>query len=124
MIVVVAIALLPREEDPIGVKRDVRIANHALFVLDQRADLAVVALHLEDTERRAGPEMAFGLGVGEPLGVGVVRSAEIVVLGEDDPRIYKERIDELARMLGGVEITAKTREHAAEMLAGAPQKRA
>jgi DNA repair protein RecN (Recombination protein N) len=35
-----------------------------------------------------------------------------------------ERIDELARMLGGVEITAKTREHAAEMLAGAPQKRA
>lgn len=35
-----------------------------------------------------------------------------------------ERIDELARMLGGVEITEKTREHAAEMLAGAPQKRA
>jgi DNA repair protein RecN (Recombination protein N) len=35
-----------------------------------------------------------------------------------------ERIDELARMLGGVEITAKTREHAAEMLAVAPQKRA
>jgi DNA repair ATPase RecN len=27
-------------------------------------------------------------------------------------------------MLGGVEITEKTREHAAEMLAGAPQKRA
>jgi len=27
-------------------------------------------------------------------------------------------------MLGGVEITAKTREHAAEMLAGAPKKRA
>ena len=36
----------------------------------------------------------------------------------------EERIDELARMLGGVEITATTREHAAEMLAGAPQKRA
>lgn len=35
-----------------------------------------------------------------------------------------ERIDELARMLGGVEITEKTREHAAEMLAGAPKKRA
>ncbi len=35
-----------------------------------------------------------------------------------------ERIDELARMLGGVEITRKTREHAAEMLAGAPKKRA
>lgn len=39
-------------------------------------------------------------------------------LGED------ERIDELARMLGGVEITKKTLEHAAEMLAGAPKKRA
>jgi DNA repair protein RecN (Recombination protein N) len=36
----------------------------------------------------------------------------------------EERVDELARMLGGVEITAKTREHAAEMLAGAPKKRA
>ncbi len=34
------------------------------------------------------------------------------------------RIEELARMLGGVEITTKTLEHAAEMLAGAPQKRA
>jgi DNA repair protein RecN (Recombination protein N) len=35
-----------------------------------------------------------------------------------------ERIEELARMLGGVEITRKTLEHAAEMLAGARQKRA
>jgi len=35
-----------------------------------------------------------------------------------------ERIEELARMLGGVEITEKTRDHAAEMLAGAPKKRA
>lgn len=35
-----------------------------------------------------------------------------------------ERIDELARMLGGVEITQKTLDHAAEMLSGAPQKRA
>jgi DNA repair protein RecN (Recombination protein N) len=34
------------------------------------------------------------------------------------------RIEELARMLGGVEITTKTLEHAAEMLAGVPQKRA
>ncbi|MGI9248723.1 MAG: DNA repair protein RecN [Woeseiaceae bacterium] len=40
------------------------------------------------------------------------------VLSED------ERIDELARMLGGVEITRKTLDHAAEMLADAPKKRA
>ena len=40
------------------------------------------------------------------------------VLGKD------ERVEELARMLGGVEITTKTLEHAAEMLAGARQKRA
>jgi DNA repair protein RecN (Recombination protein N) len=40
------------------------------------------------------------------------------VLGTD------ERIEELARMLGGVEITTKTLAHAAEMLAGARQKRA
>jgi DNA repair protein RecN (Recombination protein N) len=35
-----------------------------------------------------------------------------------------ERIEELARMLGGVEITRKTLDHAAEMLEGAPKKRA
>lgn len=35
-----------------------------------------------------------------------------------------ERVQELARMLGGVEITQKTLAHAAEMLAGAPKKRA
>ncbi len=40
------------------------------------------------------------------------------------PLRKKARIEELARMLGGVEITTKTLEHAAEMLAGAPQKRA
>lgn len=42
----------------------------------------------------------------------------IAVLGKD------ERIEELARMLGGVEITQKTIDHAAEMLAGADRKRA
>ena len=36
----------------------------------------------------------------------------------------EERVEELARMLGGVEITGKTLEHAAEMLAGAARKRA
>ena len=35
-----------------------------------------------------------------------------------------ERIEELARMLGGVEITQKTIDHAAEMLDGADRKRA
>ncbi|MGB5257336.1 MAG: DNA repair protein RecN [Woeseiaceae bacterium] len=36
----------------------------------------------------------------------------------------EERVEELARMLGGVEITQKTLAHAAEMLAEAPKKRA
>ena len=40
------------------------------------------------------------------------------------PLAEDERIEELARMLGGVEITRKTLEHAAEMLAGARRKRA
>ena len=35
-----------------------------------------------------------------------------------------ERVEEIARMLGGVEITKKTLAHAAEMLAGAARKRA
>jgi DNA repair protein RecN (Recombination protein N) len=37
---------------------------------------------------------------------------------------HDERVEELARMLGGVEITSKTLEHAAEMLAGGSRKRA
>lgn len=37
---------------------------------------------------------------------------------------HDERVEELARMLGGVEITTKTLDHAAEMLAGARRKRA
>ena len=41
---------------------------------------------------------------------------QVKALGKD------ERIEELARMLGGVEITNKTLEHAAEMLAGARRK--
>jgi DNA repair protein RecN (Recombination protein N) len=42
----------------------------------------------------------------------------VAVLSKD------ERIEELARMLGGVEITQKTIDHAAEMLAGGGRKRA
>jgi DNA repair protein RecN (Recombination protein N) len=42
----------------------------------------------------------------------------VAVLGKE------ERIEELARMLGGVDITQKTLDHAAEMLAGADRKRA
>lgn len=49
---------------------------------------------------------------------GKVTKTSVQALGND------ERIEELARMLGGVEITKKTLEHAAEMLAGAPKKRA
>ena len=49
---------------------------------------------------------------------GKTTRTQVHALGKD------ERIEELARMLGGVEITAKTLEHAAEMLAGAARKRA
>jgi len=34
-----------------------------------------------------------------------------------------ERIEEIARMLGGIDITAKAREHAAEMLRVEPPKK-
>ncbi|NIV18984.1 MAG: DNA repair protein RecN [Woeseiaceae bacterium] len=37
---------------------------------------------------------------------------------------HEERVEELARMLGGVDITQKTLDHAAEMLEGAGRKRA
>ena len=40
-----------------------------------------------------------------------------------DPLDNNERIDELARMLGGVKITKKTRDHAAEMLSARTRKK-
>ena len=49
---------------------------------------------------------------------GKATRTRVAVLGEE------ERIEELARMLGGVEITQKTIDHAAEMLAGSGRKRA
>jgi len=49
---------------------------------------------------------------------GTATRTSIAILQKD------ERVSELARMLGGVEITQKTIEHAAEMLAGAARKRA
>jgi DNA repair protein RecN (Recombination protein N) len=49
---------------------------------------------------------------------GKATRTNVQALGND------ERIDELARMLGGIEITKKTLDHAAEMLSGAPKKRA
>ena len=44
-------------------------------------------------------------------------NASRVVRSEVEPLSDKERIEELARMLGGMEITARTRAHAQEMLA-------
>lgn len=41
-----------------------------------------------------------------------------------DPLDHEERVEEVARMLGGVDITQKTLDHAAEMLAGGGRKRA
>ncbi len=49
---------------------------------------------------------------------GKTTRTRLCVLGND------ERLEEIARMLGGVEITQKTLDHAAEMLAGARRKRA
>ena len=49
---------------------------------------------------------------------GTATRTGVAVLGKE------ERIEELARMLGGVEITEKTIDHAAEMLAGAARKSA
>lgn len=49
---------------------------------------------------------------------GMATRTSAQLLGKD------ERVEELARMLGGVDITKKTLEHAAEMFADAPKKRA
>ena len=49
-------------------------------------------------------------------------NASKVVRSEVEPLADKERIEEVARMLGGVEITVKTRAHAREMLAASARE--
>ena len=45
------------------------------------------------------------------------RSDGDTTMSEIEPLGRTERVEEIARMLGGVEITATTRKHAREMLA-------
>ena len=86
MVVVLAIGFLPRKQNLGPVVGHVGIANHAVRVVDQRADPAMRAVHLEHAERCAGRERPFPLGIGLALGIGVMRSAEIVVFGEHNRR--------------------------------------
>ena len=85
VVVVLVERLLPREEHSLAVVGDVRVADHALRVVDQALDLAVDAVHFQHAQRGAGREVAFPLGVGLALGVGVVRAAHVVVLRKDNP---------------------------------------
>ena len=64
--------------------------------------------HLPQVAAQAGQQWS----VAKSTANGVTRS-RVAVLGET------ERVEEIARMLGGVEITATTRRHAAEMLGAA-----
>jgi len=85
-VVVVAVERsLPTEEDSLAVVRRVRVADDALRIVQQRAQLRLAVLQLQQTQGRPRREVALVLGVGLPLGVRVVRPAQIVVLGEDHP---------------------------------------
>lgn len=88
--------MVGRRLQELGMKRQVLCVTH----LPQVASLA--NQHIRISKVTDGKATRTGIGV----------------LGRE------ERIEELARMLGGVEITQKTIDHAAEMLAGADRKRA
>ena len=93
MVVVAAGGLLPREENALPVVRNIRVANHAVGVVEQRRlpDVqpfvqrqhaqARAGLEVELLPRAAGVEDVF---VAHGVGVGVVRSAHVEMLGEHD----------------------------------------
>ena len=93
MVVVVAGGLLPREEDARAVVRHVRVADHAVGVLDQRR-LPDVQSFVQRQHAQAGAGLEVELllhaaGVEDVLvahrvGIGVVRPAHVEVLGEHD----------------------------------------
>ena len=92
VIVVFIERLLPREQHPLPVVRHVGVAEHAAGIIDQRANLPEQAVHGQEAEARAGHKCPLVLRVGLPLGVGVVRAAQIVVLGEDDPPPFFQQV--------------------------------
>jgi hypothetical protein len=100
VVVVLPVVLLPGEDDLGPVVGDVGVADDALGVVDERGDLAVEALLVEEAEGAAGDPVALGLGVALALGVGVVAAADVPVLGEDELRPLGEEGLEALRAAG------------------------
>ncbi len=86
MVVVFAVGFLPGEQHAAAVVGHIRIADHAARIVDQRLDAQLVAVPACQAKRRAGDEMAFRLRVRLAFGVGVVRAAQRVMLGEHELR--------------------------------------
>ena len=84
VVVVGLVRFLPGEREPLRVVRNVRVADHAAGIVNQRGELTVNSVHLQYAQGRARYEVMFVLRVGEPLGVGIVRTAHVEVLGERD----------------------------------------
>jgi hypothetical protein len=82
VIIVLAIRFFPRKQHAAAVIRNVRIANHTAGIVDQRFDPHVFAVPMCQAKRRAGHEMTLGLSVRLAFGIGVVRAAHRIVLGE------------------------------------------
>ena len=82
--VVLLAVLLPRVEHALAVVGYVRVADHARRVVQQCPDRSLArCVHLEHAQCRPRQPVAFPLSVGEGFRVGVVRAAEVPVLGED-----------------------------------------
>ena len=127
MVVVVAGGLLPREEDALAVVRNVRVAYHAVVVVDQRR-LPDVQPFVQRQHAQAGAGLEVELllhaaGVEDVLvahgvGVGVVRAAHVEVLGEHHAvQLLAERTQQPLAFAGAhrkAQCTCECRHHAAE----------
>ena len=76
VVVVLAVGFLPGKEHVPAVPRHIRVADHAVGVVDERAHAGLIAVEIEPAQRRARVEVPLVLGVGLALGVGVVRAAQ------------------------------------------------
>ena len=105
VVVVLAVRLLPREEDPVAVVPHVGIADHPVRVFEERSYAADGAVELEELEGGAGAEVTVRRGVGERLGV-LPAPGDVGVLVEDEARgVGEERREALRAARGaGAEI--------------------
>ena len=94
MVVVQQVGFLHGKDDVVALERDVRVANDAVRAVEQkRLFNFAVFCKFQHPQLRAGAEMAFRVGVGQPFRIGVMGTVKVLTFYENESGVFvvKER---------------------------------